>query len=169
MQDDKNSHVSSDDEDDDKSNKDPTDHKNSNSPNDKQISEKRVLRRQQAQQGYQPVFSPTSPNQNKELKKLQVYGAGPKMPGVLPDQQSPNKESTNNKVGSVDSNLTVDSCNWDCRLPQVCLQCGESNPTPMLLTCDNCENTYHTHCLIPPLNDWPKGIFFCNFIIVALD
>jgi histone demethylase JARID1 len=140
------------------------------SPNDKSTTpEKRVLRRQQPvspSHQNQAILSPNS--QNKELKKLQVYGAGPKMPGVvselpLTEREPPNKVGLNNNLDSDDSN------NWNCHLTQVCLHCGESNPTPMLLTCDNCENTYHTHCLIPPLNDWPKGLHIIRKLLKSIN
>ena len=132
---------------------------NNKTVNDKDVTpEKRVLRRQSISPNQNPLL--VSPNsQNKELKKLQVYGAGPKMPGYVSEhtaKESAVKVSDDSADGTNDSD---DSKNWSLHLSQVCLHCGETNPTPMLLTCDNCTNTYHTHCLIPPLNDWPKGLF----------
>ena len=57
--------------------------KNDKPVNDKDMTpEKRVLRRQSISPNQNPLL--VSPNsQNKELKKLQVYGAGPKMPGYV--------------------------------------------------------------------------------------
>lgn len=47
------------------------------SPNS-DVPEKRVLRRQQNQVKTSPIMMPTSPNQNKELRKLQVKNFSPK-------------------------------------------------------------------------------------------
>ncbi|XP_054168753.1 lysine-specific demethylase 5C-like isoform X2 [Oppia nitens] len=104
--------------------------------------EKRILRRQSMSPSNQNPLLVSPNSQNKELRKLQVYGAGPKMPGYVSEQ-------TDQSV-------------------KVCLHCGETNPQPMLLTCDNCSNTYHTHCLIPPLNDWPKGVWHCHRCLALL-
>uniref|UniRef100_A0A671R2N4 Lysine-specific demethylase 5D n=1 Tax=Sinocyclocheilus anshuiensis TaxID=1608454 RepID=A0A671R2N4_9TELE len=68
---------------------------------------------------------------NPELKKLQIYGAGPKMMGL----------------GLVDS--------------FVCRMCGRGDEDEKLLLCDGCEDNYHTFCLIPPLSDPPKGNWRC--------
>ncbi|CAG2178010.1 unnamed protein product, partial [Oppiella nova] len=108
--------------------------------------EKRVLRRQSISPSNQNPLLISPNSQNKELKKLQVYGAGPKMPGYVSEQTEREREQA----------------------VKVCLHCGETNPTPMLLTCDNCTNTYHTHCLIPPLNDWPKGVWHCHRCLALL-
>ena len=117
--------------------------------------EKRVLRRQSISPSNQNPLLISPNSQNKELKKLQVYGAGPKMPGYVSDHTAKEQSVKVCPERAADSD---DSRDWSLHLSQVCLHCGEANPTPMLLTCDNCTNTYHTHCLIPPLNDWPKGI-----------
>uniref|UniRef100_A0A8C0YKK5 Lysine-specific demethylase 5D n=1 Tax=Cyprinus carpio carpio TaxID=630221 RepID=A0A8C0YKK5_CYPCA len=68
---------------------------------------------------------------NPELKKLQIYGAGPKMMGL----------------GLVDS--------------FVCRMCGRGDEDEKLLLCDGCDDNYHTFCLIPPLSDPPKGNWRC--------
>lgn len=49
-----------------------------------------------------------------------------------------------------------------------CLTCGEATPTHLLLSCDHCDNTYHTTCLIPPLTDWPKGVWHCHKCLAQL-
>ncbi|TRY57612.1 hypothetical protein DNTS_021047 [Danionella cerebrum] len=43
----------------------------------------------------------------------------------------------------------------------VCLVCGKGNDEDRLLLCDGCDDSYHTFCLIPPLNDVPKGDWRC--------
>uniref|UniRef100_A0A670JLC7 [histone H3]-trimethyl-L-lysine(4) demethylase n=1 Tax=Podarcis muralis TaxID=64176 RepID=A0A670JLC7_PODMU len=71
-------------------------------------------------------------SRNTELKKLQIFGAGPKMMGLA---------------------LGVDL--------YVCLFCGRGNNEDKLLLCDGCDDSYHTFCLIPPLPDVPKGDWRC--------
>ncbi|KAK9404648.1 lysine-specific demethylase 5B [Crotalus adamanteus] len=43
----------------------------------------------------------------------------------------------------------------------VCLLCGSGNDEDRLLLCDGCDDSYHTFCLIPPLQDVPKGDWRC--------
>uniref|UniRef100_A0A8C0YNP1 [histone H3]-trimethyl-L-lysine(4) demethylase n=1 Tax=Cyprinus carpio carpio TaxID=630221 RepID=A0A8C0YNP1_CYPCA len=43
----------------------------------------------------------------------------------------------------------------------VCLVCGKGNDEDRLLLCDGCDDSYHTFCLIPPLNDVPRGDWRC--------
>uniref|UniRef100_A0A8C1W774 [histone H3]-trimethyl-L-lysine(4) demethylase n=1 Tax=Cyprinus carpio TaxID=7962 RepID=A0A8C1W774_CYPCA len=39
--------------------------------------------------------------------------------------------------------------------------CGKGNDEDRLLLCDGCDDSYHTFCLIPPLNDVPRGDWRC--------
>uniref|UniRef100_A0A673XWZ9 [histone H3]-trimethyl-L-lysine(4) demethylase n=1 Tax=Salmo trutta TaxID=8032 RepID=A0A673XWZ9_SALTR len=43
----------------------------------------------------------------------------------------------------------------------ICLVCGSGSDEDRLLLCDGCDDSYHTFCLIPPLNDVPKGDWRC--------
>ncbi|XP_040008959.1 lysine-specific demethylase 5B-B [Xiphias gladius] len=43
----------------------------------------------------------------------------------------------------------------------VCLVCGSGGDEDRLLLCDGCDDSYHTFCLIPPLQDVPKGDWRC--------
>ncbi|KAJ8386387.1 hypothetical protein AAFF_G00170920 [Aldrovandia affinis] len=43
----------------------------------------------------------------------------------------------------------------------VCLVCGSGSEEERLLLCDGCDDSYHTFCLIPPLQDVPKGDWRC--------
>uniref|UniRef100_A0A8C4QHR9 [histone H3]-trimethyl-L-lysine(4) demethylase n=1 Tax=Eptatretus burgeri TaxID=7764 RepID=A0A8C4QHR9_EPTBU len=42
-----------------------------------------------------------------------------------------------------------------------CLMCGRGDEEAKLLLCDGCDESYHTFCLIPPLQDVPKGDWRC--------
>uniref|UniRef100_A0A8C6KHY5 [histone H3]-trimethyl-L-lysine(4) demethylase n=1 Tax=Nothobranchius furzeri TaxID=105023 RepID=A0A8C6KHY5_NOTFU len=50
-------------------------------------------------------------------------------------------------------------------VPQIdlylCLVCGRGDEEDRLLLCDGCDDSYHTFCLIPPLQDVPKGDWRC--------
>ncbi|XP_034028924.1 lysine-specific demethylase 5B-B isoform X2 [Thalassophryne amazonica] len=43
----------------------------------------------------------------------------------------------------------------------VCLVCSSGGDEDRLLLCDGCDDSYHTFCLIPPLQDVPKGDWRC--------
>uniref|UniRef100_A0A6Q2YHW0 [histone H3]-trimethyl-L-lysine(4) demethylase n=1 Tax=Esox lucius TaxID=8010 RepID=A0A6Q2YHW0_ESOLU len=51
------------------------------------------------------------------------------------------------------------------KIPQIdmymCLMCGRGDEEDRLLLCDGCDDSYHTFCLIPPLQDVPKGEWRC--------
>uniref|UniRef100_A0A8C1PWP6 [histone H3]-trimethyl-L-lysine(4) demethylase n=1 Tax=Cyprinus carpio TaxID=7962 RepID=A0A8C1PWP6_CYPCA len=126
---------------------------------------------------------------NPELKKLQIYGAGPKMMGLglVPRDKTrkkdvppppPNlivKEDVDDNRNHIDD--PNDSGDEPCtkmtmRLrrnlsnPQfvdsfVCRMCGRGDEDEKLLLCDGCDDNYHTFCLIPPLSDPPKGNWRC--------
>uniref|UniRef100_A0A671KU52 [histone H3]-trimethyl-L-lysine(4) demethylase n=1 Tax=Sinocyclocheilus anshuiensis TaxID=1608454 RepID=A0A671KU52_9TELE len=125
---------------------------------------------------------------NPELKKLQIYGAGPKMMGLglVPRDKTrkkdvppppPNlivKEDDDDKNHTDDPNDSSDEpcTKMTMRLrrnlnnPQfvdsfVCRMCGRGDEDEKLLLCDGCDDNYHTFCLIPPLTDPPKGNWRC--------
>ncbi|RWS28423.1 lysine-specific demethylase lid-like protein [Leptotrombidium deliense] len=84
--------------------------------------------------------------QSKELKKLQVYGAGPKMPGI-----------SSSADDDIEDNIST-----------ACVQCGDDQLQHQLLTCAGCSHLYHLHCLIPPLNEIPKGVWNCPRCVAYL-
>uniref|UniRef100_A0A672KQG7 [histone H3]-trimethyl-L-lysine(4) demethylase n=1 Tax=Sinocyclocheilus grahami TaxID=75366 RepID=A0A672KQG7_SINGR len=43
----------------------------------------------------------------------------------------------------------------------MCMVCGRGDEEDRLLLCDGCDDSYHTFCLIPPLQDVPKGDWRC--------
>uniref|UniRef100_A0A671R272 Lysine-specific demethylase 5D n=1 Tax=Sinocyclocheilus anshuiensis TaxID=1608454 RepID=A0A671R272_9TELE len=103
---------------------------------------------------------------NPELKKLQIYGAGPKMMGLglVPRDKTrkkdpdippppPNLIMTMRLRRNLSNPQFVDSF--------VCRMCGRGDEDEKLLLCDGCEDNYHTFCLIPPLSDPPKGNWRC--------
>ncbi|KAK2585208.1 hypothetical protein KPH14_009914 [Odynerus spinipes] len=90
-------------------------------------------------------------DRSKELKKLQFYGAGPKMAGF--NTKEPKKP---NKTRGV--KLTYD---FDPLAKYICHNCGRGDNEENMLLCDGCDDSYHTFCLMPPLTEIPKGDWRC--------
>uniref|UniRef100_A0A3Q3GUM0 [histone H3]-trimethyl-L-lysine(4) demethylase n=1 Tax=Labrus bergylta TaxID=56723 RepID=A0A3Q3GUM0_9LABR len=85
--------------------------------------------------------------ENKEPKGLKIFGSSPKMVGLE----------------IVPAGKTLLCC--AALTPQIdlylCLVCGRGDEEDRLLLCDGCDDSYHTFCLIPPLQDVPKGDWRC--------
>ncbi|XP_029843134.3 lysine-specific demethylase 5A isoform X4 [Ixodes scapularis] len=101
---------------------------------------------------------------NSELRKLQFYGAGPKMPGYCP-KGSP---------GYCCDDLKDDCCETkEERKPKpqieqmVCHTCGRGDDEESMLLCDGCDDSYHTFCLLPPLQEIPRGDWRCPRCVAA--
>ncbi|KAK0162000.1 hypothetical protein PV327_008383 [Microctonus hyperodae] len=88
---------------------------------------------------------------SKELKKLQFYGAGPKMAGF---NTKDGKKS--NKTRGI--KYTYD---YDPLAKYICHNCGRGDMEESMLLCDGCDDSYHTFCLLPPLTEIPKGDWRC--------
>lgn len=52
---------------------------------------------------------------------------------------------------------------WRCLECTVCEACGEASDPARLLLCDDCDISYHTYCLDPPLHTVPKGAWKCKW------
>ena len=60
------------------------------------------------------------------------------------------------------SNVLFDK-GWRCLDCTVCECCGKSTDEGKLLLCDDCDISYHTYCLQPPLDQVPKGNWKCQW------
>uniref|UniRef100_A0A096MEC7 [histone H3]-trimethyl-L-lysine(4) demethylase n=1 Tax=Poecilia formosa TaxID=48698 RepID=A0A096MEC7_POEFO len=139
----------------------------------------------------QPDPEPTEEDieKNPELKKLQIYGAGPKMMGlglVARDKGFKKKGSSNPQLppltvivkaevkkeevkveyGEDDgSKMTMrlrrNITNPQCVDSFICRMCGRGDDDEKLMQCDSCDENYHTYCLLPPLTDPPKNKWRC--------
>uniref|UniRef100_A0A673BLC0 [histone H3]-trimethyl-L-lysine(4) demethylase n=1 Tax=Sphaeramia orbicularis TaxID=375764 RepID=A0A673BLC0_9TELE len=129
----------------------------------------------------QPDPEPTEEDieKNPELKKLQIYGAGPKMMGlglVARDKGMRKKEVKKEEPGEeykkhkdeeegpctkMTMRLRRNLNNPQCVDSFVCRMCGRGDDDEKLLLCDGCDDNYHTYCLLPPLTDPPKGNWRC--------
>lgn len=54
---------------------------------------------------------------------------------------------------------------WRCLECIVCEVCGKASDPSRLLLCDDCDVSYHTYCLDPPLHTVPKGGWKCKWYI----
>ena len=52
---------------------------------------------------------------------------------------------------------------WRCLDCTVCEGCGQPHDEGRLLLCDECDISYHTYCLDPPLDHVPKGTWKCKW------
>ncbi|XP_029455800.1 lysine-specific demethylase 5A isoform X1 [Rhinatrema bivittatum] len=106
-------------------------------------------------------------SKNTELKKLQIFGAGPKMMGmavgikeraeeVLKKRKGFKLEAFGMQMRHRKETLSVNFVDL-----YVCLFCGRGDCEDRLLLCDGCDDSYHTFCLIPPLSEVPKGDWRC--------
>uniref|UniRef100_A0A8C9Z2C4 [histone H3]-trimethyl-L-lysine(4) demethylase n=1 Tax=Sander lucioperca TaxID=283035 RepID=A0A8C9Z2C4_SANLU len=133
----------------------------------------------------QPDPEPTEEDieKNPELKKLQIYGAGPKMMGLglvardkgirkkgkchkEPEEEDgkgkvEEEEDTDGPCTKMTMRLRRNLGNSQCVDSFVCRMCGRGDDDDKLLLCDGCDDNYHTYCLLPPLTDPPKGNWRC--------
>uniref|UniRef100_A0A673BNN4 [histone H3]-trimethyl-L-lysine(4) demethylase n=1 Tax=Sphaeramia orbicularis TaxID=375764 RepID=A0A673BNN4_9TELE len=115
----------------------------------------------------QPDPEPTEEDieKNPELKKLQIYGAGPKMMGlglVARDKEyKKHKDEEEGPCTKMTMRLRRNLNNPQCVDSFVCRMCGRGDDDEKLLLCDGCDDNYHTYCLLPPLTDPPKGNWRC--------
>ena len=42
-----------------------------------------------------------------------------------------------------------------------CLTCNSGDDDAFMLLCDECDDSYHTYCLYPPLSEIPEGDWRC--------
>uniref|UniRef100_A0A8B9LSL6 [histone H3]-trimethyl-L-lysine(4) demethylase n=1 Tax=Astyanax mexicanus TaxID=7994 RepID=A0A8B9LSL6_ASTMX len=82
--------------------------------------------------------------ENKEPKTLQIFGSSPKVVGL---EIVPAGKVLSHYLRPIDLYM--------------CMACGRGDEEDRLLLCDGCDDSYHTFCLIPPLQDVPKGDWRC--------
>uniref|UniRef100_A0A8C7SEL8 [histone H3]-trimethyl-L-lysine(4) demethylase n=1 Tax=Oncorhynchus mykiss TaxID=8022 RepID=A0A8C7SEL8_ONCMY len=106
--------------------------------------------------------------ENKEPKTMQIFGSGPKMVGleIVPADDGFNKKQRHLKAQAFAIKMRPRKETLEVNfIPQIdlymCLMCGRGDEEDRLLLCDGCDDSYHTFCLIPPLQDVPKGDWRC--------
>lgn len=112
-----------------------------------------------------------------ELRRLQIYGAGPKMPGIkaksgqqsnptTPTKSRMNGNSGNNNSARYQRQQANRRNHADPLAKYICHICTRGDGEEAMLLCDGCDDSYHTFCLIPPLADIPKGDWRCPKCVV---
>lgn len=92
---------------------------------------------------------------NKELRRLQFYGAGPKMAGYNKRKREAEEKLKNKTRGK---KAVYD---YDPLAKYVCHTCDRGDGEEKMLLCDGCDDSYHIFCLVPPLEEIPKGDWRC--------
>lgn len=62
--------------------------------------------------------------------------------------------------------LSVQKYKWQCIECKTCSTCNNTDHEDQLLFCDDCDRSYHTYCLNPPLAELPEGSWSCNSCLV---
>ncbi|KAJ8006852.1 hypothetical protein DPEC_G00111520 [Dallia pectoralis] len=107
--------------------------------------------------------------ENKEPKSRQIFGSGPKMVGleIVPaGDDGYNRKQRFLKAQAFAIKMRPRKETLEVNfIPQIdmymCPMCGRGDEEDRLLLCDGCDDSYHTFCLIPPLQDVPKGEWRC--------
>uniref|UniRef100_H3BWG1 [histone H3]-trimethyl-L-lysine(4) demethylase n=1 Tax=Tetraodon nigroviridis TaxID=99883 RepID=H3BWG1_TETNG len=105
--------------------------------------------------------------ENKEPKGLKIFDASPKMMGLeIVADDGFNKKQRQLKAQAFAIKMRPRKETLEVNvMPQIdlyfCLVCGRGDEEDRLLLCDGCDDSYHTFCLIPPLQDVPKGDWRC--------
>lgn len=62
--------------------------------------------------------------------------------------------------------ISVKTYNWQCIECKTCSNCNTADNEDRLLFCDDCDRSYHTYCLSPPLVEPPEGNWSCQLCLV---
>lgn len=93
-----------------------------------------------------------SKDKNAELRRLAMAMNSPSKSTRAPSV-SPYKQRRDVKM---QANYEADPL-----AKYICLNCNRGDVEEAMLLCDGCDDSYHTFCLIPPLNDIPRGDWRC--------
>uniref|UniRef100_H3CMU6 [histone H3]-trimethyl-L-lysine(4) demethylase n=1 Tax=Tetraodon nigroviridis TaxID=99883 RepID=H3CMU6_TETNG len=105
-----------------------------------------------------------SERENKEPKGLKIFDASPKMMGLeIVADDGFNKKQRQLKAQAFAIKMRPRKETLEVNFIDLyfCLVCGRGDEEDRLLLCDGCDDSYHTFCLIPPLQDVPKGDWRC--------
>lgn len=75
----------------------------------------------------------------------------------------PGQAATPSAIHSAQVTRVILTKGWRCLECTVCEACGEASDPGRLLLCDDCDISYHTYCLEPPLHTVPKGAWKCKW------
>lgn len=75
-------------------------------------------------------------------------------------------KSTNGSTKNKLDNFLHTPNHHDPMAKYICLMCNRGDVEESMLLCDGCDASYHTFCLLPPLQEIPKGDWRCPKCIV---
>uniref|UniRef100_A0A672IWN5 [histone H3]-trimethyl-L-lysine(4) demethylase n=1 Tax=Salarias fasciatus TaxID=181472 RepID=A0A672IWN5_SALFA len=102
----------------------------------------------------QTLFDSICPFQIREPKGLKIFSTSPKMVGLeIVSAGKCHFVRDTDYILFFSLSVLIDL--------YLCLVCGRGDEEDRLLLCDGCDDSYHTFCLIPPLQDIPKGDWRC--------
>ncbi|XP_030197527.1 lysine-specific demethylase 5A [Gadus morhua] len=106
-----------------------------------------------------------SERENKKPKALKIFGVDSRMVGleIVPADEGLHKRQRHLKAQAfaIKMRPRKDSLEVNFIDLYLCLVCGRGDEEERLLLCDGCDDSYHTFCLIPPLQDVPRGDWRC--------
>uniref|UniRef100_A0A182QGU4 [histone H3]-trimethyl-L-lysine(4) demethylase n=1 Tax=Anopheles farauti TaxID=69004 RepID=A0A182QGU4_9DIPT len=105
----------------------------------------------------------------KELRHRNMLEFASKIATAARDQAAAAAASTNG-AGSKDEKSAGAGAGgthgYDPMAKYICHMCNRGDVEESMLLCDGCDASYHTFCLMPPLQDIPKGDWRCPKCIV---
>ncbi|KAG7320299.1 hypothetical protein KOW79_016152 [Hemibagrus wyckioides] len=106
-----------------------------------------------------------SERENKEPKGLQIFSSSPKVVDfeIVPADDAFIKKQKHLKAQAFAIKMRPRKETLEVNFIDMymCMSCGRGDEEDRLLLCDGCDDSYHTFCLIPPLQDVPKGDWRC--------
>ncbi|XP_028305255.1 lysine-specific demethylase 5A isoform X2 [Gouania willdenowi] len=106
-----------------------------------------------------------SERENKDPKGLKIFETTPKLVNLeivaADDGFSKKQRHLKAQAFAIKMQPRKETLEFNFIDLYLCLACGRGDEEDRLLLCDGCDDSYHTFCLIPPLQDVPKGDWRC--------
>uniref|UniRef100_A0A182J0J0 [histone H3]-trimethyl-L-lysine(4) demethylase n=1 Tax=Anopheles atroparvus TaxID=41427 RepID=A0A182J0J0_ANOAO len=97
----------------------------------------------------------------KELRNRSMLEFASKLAAAAREQAAAANGSKDEKTGGAGG-----PNHYDPMAKYICHMCNRGDVEESMLLCDGCDASYHTFCLMPPLQDIPKGDWRCPKCIV---
>uniref|UniRef100_A0A182RQF4 [histone H3]-trimethyl-L-lysine(4) demethylase n=1 Tax=Anopheles funestus TaxID=62324 RepID=A0A182RQF4_ANOFN len=97
----------------------------------------------------------------KELRHRSMLEFASKLAAAAREQAASNGNGAKEEKSAVGG-----THGYDPMAKYICHMCNRGDVEESMLLCDGCDASYHTFCLMPPLQDIPKGDWRCPKCIV---
>ncbi|XP_052894691.1 lysine-specific demethylase lid [Anopheles moucheti] len=97
----------------------------------------------------------------KELRHRSMLEFASKLAAAAREQAA-----SNGSVAKEEKSAVGGTHGYDPMAKYICHMCNRGDVEESMLLCDGCDASYHTFCLMPPLQDIPKGDWRCPKCIV---